>query len=82
MAEKKTPANQPALFERQNLLLMLAGAVLIALGMILMVGGKSSDPAVFNYNEVYSFRRISVAPVLIIAGLIVEIYAIFKKPKA
>ena len=82
MAEKKTPAGQPALFERQNLLLMLIGAAMIAVGMILMVGGRSKDPASFNYDEVYSFMRISVAPVLIIAGLIVEVYAIFKKPKA
>jgi hypothetical protein len=46
-----------------------------------MVGGNSKDPGVFNYDEVYSARRISVAPILIIIGLGIEIYAIFKKPK-
>lgn len=83
MAEKKTtPASSHALFEKQNLLLMLVGVVIIAIGMFLMVGGNSKDPNVFNYDEVYSGLRISVAPVLIIIGLGIEIYAIFKKPKA
>jgi hypothetical protein len=83
MAEKKTtPAGSSDLFDKQNLWLMLAGVVVIAIGMLLMVGGNSKDPAVFNYDEVYSPRRISVAPVLIIIGLGIEIYAIFKKPKA
>jgi hypothetical protein len=83
MAEKKTtpPVNSPDLFDKQNLWLMLAGVVVIAIGMLLMVGGNSKDPGVFNYNEVYSSTRISVAPVLIIIGLGIEIYAIFKKPK-
>jgi len=83
MAEKKTtPAGSTDLFDKQNLWLMLAGVVIIAIGMLLMVGGNSKDPGVFNYDEVYSPRRISVAPVLIIIGLGIEIYAIFKKPKA
>jgi hypothetical protein len=47
-----------------------------------MAGGKSSDPNVFNEDEVYSFRRITLAPILIIAGLMVEVYAIMKRPKA
>lgn len=82
MAEKKTtPASSSDLFDKQNLWLMLAGVVVIAIGMLLMVGGNSKDPGVFNYDEVYSPRRISVAPVLIIIGLGIEIYAIFKKPK-
>ena len=83
MAEKKTttPAGSPSLFEKQNLVLMLVGVAVIAIGVLLMVGGNSKDPSVFNYDEVYSARRISVAPVLIIIGLAIEIYAIFKKPK-
>lgn len=83
MAEKKTTTPPPhGLFDKQNLWLMLAGVVVIAFGMLLMVGGNSKDPNVFNYDEVYSARRISVAPVLIIIGLAIEIYAIFKKTKA
>lgn len=81
MSEKKTTASTQSLFDKQNLRLMLIGAVVIAIGMILMVGGKSGDPSVFNEKEVYSFTRITVAPVLIVAGLVIEIVAIFKKPK-
>jgi hypothetical protein len=44
-----------------------------------MSGGKSTNPDVFNVDEVYSFRRITLAPIVIIAGFIVEIFAIFKK---
>ena len=66
-------------FSKANYTWMLVGAVLILIGMLLMSGGKSADPNVFNVNEVYSFRRITLAPIVIIAGFIVEIYAIFKK---
>jgi len=58
---------------------MLVGAALILIGMLLMSGGKSADPNVFNADDVYSFRRITLAPIVIIAGFIVEIFAIFKK---
>lgn len=60
---------------------MLVGVALITIGMFLMAGGASKDPAVFLKDEVYSKTRITVAPLLILAGLIVEIFAIFKKPK-
>ena len=84
MSEKKqvTTTSNPSLFEKQNLWLMLVGIAVIAIGMLLMVGGRSKDPNTFNYDEVYSTLRVSVAPVLIIIGLGIEIYAIFKKPKA
>lgn len=67
------------LFGKANYMLMLAGAVIIAVGMLLMAGGKSMDPNVFDPNEVYGKTRITVAPLLILAGLVLEIYAIFKK---
>ena len=76
--EKKTVS----LFTRENYLWMGIGAAVMLLGLLLMAGGKSSDPNVFNPNEVYSFRRITIAPILIVAGLMVEVYAIMKKPKA
>ena len=60
---------------------MLGGALVIALGFFLMAGGKSPDPNVFNDKEVYSTTRITIAPILIIGGLIIEIVAIMKKPK-
>jgi len=66
-------------FGKSNYIWMLVGAALILIGMLLMAGGKSADPNVFNTDEVYSFRRITLAPIVIIAGFIVEIFAIFKK---
>jgi len=71
-----------SLFTKENYLWMGIGAAVMLLGLLLMAGGKSSDPNVFNPNEVYSFRRITIAPILIVAGLMVEVYAIMKKPKA
>lgn len=69
------------LFTKDNYKWMLIGLVVIALGMLLMAGGKSADPNVFNADEIYGFRRITLAPILIIAGLVIEIYAIMKKRK-
>jgi hypothetical protein len=69
-----------SLFEKKNLIWMLAGLALISVGMFLMSGGQSNtDPAVFNRDAVYSSTRITVAPLLILAGLIIEVIAIFKK---
>jgi hypothetical protein len=87
--QTKTPAGaakaakqQVPLFTKVNYQWMVIGIVVMALGLILMAGGKSKDPNVFNPNEVYSFTRITVAPILILAGLALEIVAIFKKPKS
>lgn len=77
MLEKKSKP----MFTKENYMLMIAGALVIALGLFLMSGGKSEDPNVFNPNEVYSTTRITIAPILIIAGLVIEVFAIFKKPK-
>jgi len=78
MAENKTT---PSIFSKDNYMWMAIGAVVITIGMFLMAGGASTDPNVFNKDEVYSTRRITIAPILILAGLVIEIYAIFKKPK-
>jgi len=69
------------LFGKENFKWMLIGLAVLALGFFLMAGGKSSDPKVFNADEVYSARRITIAPMLIIAGFIIEIFAIMKKSK-
>jgi hypothetical protein len=66
------------IFDSVNYKLMIAGGVLILVGILLMIGGKSADPNVFDPKEVYSFQRITLAPLFIIAGLVVEIYAIMK----
>jgi hypothetical protein len=69
-----------SLFGKKNYGWMLGGLALIALGMFLMSGGQSNtDPTVFNKAAVYSPIRITVAPLLILAGLVIEIVAIFKK---
>jgi hypothetical protein len=77
MAEKISSS----IFTRENYRWMLVGVVLIAIGMFLMKGGKSSDPSVFDKDAVYSTTRITIAPILIIAGLVVEIFAIFRNPR-
>jgi Protein of unknown function (DUF3098) len=69
------------LFNKDNYLWMGIGAGIIALGMFLMSGGKSEDPKVFDINQVYSTTRITIAPILIMLGLMIEVYAIFKKTK-
>jgi hypothetical protein len=60
---------------------MLGGLILMAIGMFLMAGGKSNDPNVFDKNALYSTIRITIAPLLILAGLVIEIFAIFRNPK-
>jgi len=79
MSEKKSTSS--SMFTKENYRWMGIGAAVIALGMILMAGGKSDDPGIFNAAEVYSARRITIAPILILLGLGIEVYAIFKKPK-
>lgn len=69
------------LFEKTNLRWMLIGVVVMAIGFILMAGGKSPDPNVFDPKQVYSTTRITIAPILILAGLVIEIIAIFRQPK-
>ena len=63
-----------------NYKLMLIGLGIIILGFILMSGGGSDDPNVFN-EDMFSFRRITLAPLLVLGGFAFEIYAIMKKPK-
>ena len=65
---------------RENYRLIAIGFAIIVLGFILMIGGGSDDPEVFN-PEIFSFRRITLAPLIILCGLAFEIYAILKKPK-
>jgi NhaP-type Na+/H+ or K+/H+ antiporter len=81
MKETKKTTAPASLFTKDNYMWMIAGIIVMAIGIILMAGGKSNDPNVFKENEVYSTRRITIAPILILLGLGVEVYAIFKKPK-
>jgi membrane-bound ClpP family serine protease len=64
----------------ENYKLLAIGFAIIVAGFILMLGGRSDDPNVFS-EDIFSFRRITLAPVVVLAGFIFEIYAIMKKPK-
>lgn len=76
------PANKENRFllEPVNYYIMIGGLVLIALGFILMAGGRSDDPNYFN-PEIYNFRRIRLAPILVILGLVTQVVAILYKKK-
>lgn len=78
--KKDNSSKQEFLFSKRNYIIMLIGIAVIALGFILMAGGGSDDPNVFN-PEIYGWRRIRLAPTLVIIGLGIEIYAIFANPK-
>lgn len=67
-------------FGKENYRLLLIGLFVIMLGFLLMIGGGSDDPNVFS-EDIFSFRRMTLAPILVLAGYIIEIFAIMKKPR-
>ena len=80
--QKKQQDSKPKaefIFQKKNYLFMFIGLVFISLGFILMSGGGSDDPNVFN-PDIYNFRRIRLAPTLVLIGLGIEIYAILLNP--
>ncbi|WP_271423917.1 DUF3098 domain-containing protein [Aequorivita sinensis] len=81
MGEKKNKERftPDFVFESKNYKFMLIGIAFIALGFILMTGGGSDDPNVFN-PEIYNWRRIRLAPALVLIGFAIEVYAILLKP--
>lgn len=83
MASKKeeTAGKTGFALGKENYKLLILGFVVIIIGFLLMIGGKSDDPNVFNKDEIFSFRRITLAPLVVLAGFIFEIWAIMKKPK-
>ena len=77
----KNEENKPAfLFEKVNYTILFIGVGIIALGFILMAGGGTDDPNTFDENALFSFRRIRLAPTLVLAGFGVTIYSIMKNP--
>jgi len=77
---KKEVKTQPYfIFEKKNFVMMGIGLGVIALGFILMTGGGSDDPEVFN-PEIFSWRRIRLAPMLVLLGFGIEVYAILLNP--
>ena len=67
-------------FTKQNYMLLLVGVALICAGLLLMIGGGSDDPTIFS-DKIFDSQRLTLAPVLIAAVFIVEIFAIMHKPK-
>lgn len=70
--------SQPQTFKRSNYRLILVGVIMVIAGYLLMIGGGSDDPNVFN-PEIFSFRRIVLAPIITVAGFLVITYGIMKK---
>lgn len=82
MSKKNKNDQQPGkvfVFQRKNYLFLFIGIAFIALGFILMSGGGTDDPNVFN-PEIYNFRRIRLAPTLVLIGLGIQVYAILLNP--
>ena len=80
MANETNNEEKKMALGKENLRLMLIGFVIIIVGFILMAGGGSDDPNVFD-NSIFSFRRITLAPVVVLFGFAFEIYAIMKRSK-
>ncbi|MEN2490055.1 DUF3098 domain-containing protein [Flavobacterium sp. B11] len=78
--EEQQVQKQEFLFDSINYKILLIGIAVIALGFILMSGGGSKDPNVFN-EEIFNFRRIRLAPTTVLIGFGITIYSIFKKSK-
>ena len=68
-------------FKSANYRLLIIGLAVNVIGFILMIGGASQDPEKFDANELFSTQRITIAPILIVAGYIVILYSIMKRPK-
>ena len=71
--KENTRLSSKPLFGKENTIWMIAGAVVMLLGYLLMSGGRSDDPNVFNKDEVYGTMRITIAPIVILIGLVIEI---------
>ena len=80
VSSEREPENKSMPFTKMNYILVLVGIAVIALGMILMIGGGSDDPDVFN-PKMFDFRHITLAPILVLVGFVVEIVAIFWRKK-
>ncbi len=70
------------IFDRQNFIIMGIGLALVVLGLVAMGGGSMPDPNTWDPNIIYSFRRITLAPILMVAGFVVVVFGIFKKSAA
>lgn len=78
--KKSEGSKKEFLFSKRNYQIMALGIIFIVIGFILMAGGGSDDPEVFNAS-IYDFRRIRLAPTLVLIGFAIEVYAILYKSK-
>lgn len=76
---EKPTENTGFVLTKQNYIILLIGFLVIITGFALMAGGGTNDPAVFS-DKIFSFRRITLAPIVVIVGFAIEIFAIMKKP--
>ena len=79
MIKKENEPRFQFALSKENYILLAIGFVIILVGFLLMMGGRSEDPNVFN-EGIFSFRRITLAPLVVLVGFIFEIYAIMKRP--
>lgn len=73
-----TPENPRMPLTRKNYIILAIGFAVVLLGFVLMAGGGSHSATEFNY-DMFSFRRITLAPILVVGGFVVEIYGILKR---
>lgn len=68
-------------FGRENYKILIIGIAVLVIGYMLMIGGGSEDPNIFNEEELFSFRRITLSPLVILAGFVIVLFSIMKKSK-
>ncbi len=81
MAQKNTPKTDIGFaLPKENYKYLLIGFIIIIIGFALMIGGRSDNPNIFNEEEIFSFRRITLAPIIVLLGFAFEMWAIMRKP--
>ncbi len=78
--QKKEDSKLVFAFNKTNYIILIAGLLVLIMGFLLMVGGGSNDPEVFS-DAIFGFRRLTLAPILILLGYMIEIFAIMYRPK-
>ncbi len=80
LSKKTTNEKVEFLFKKENYILIITGVVVLIVGYLLMSGG-AQKPNEYNYDEIYSFRRVTLAPIVVIIGYVIVIFGILRKPK-
>ncbi len=81
MAKEKEIKKSGFAFGRENYRILIIGVLIVVVGYLLMIGGGAENPDDFNADEIFSTRRITIAPITILAGFIVVLFGIMKKSK-